>query len=48
MTEGALKVAVHRLRHRFGEFLRAEVASTVEHPDQVDEELRFLFSVIDS
>jgi len=31
-TEGAIKVAVHRLRHRYREILRAEIANTVTSP----------------
>lgn len=46
MTEGAVKVAVHRLRQRYGALLRAEVAQTVRTPVEVDEELRYLISVI--
>jgi RNA polymerase sigma-70 factor (ECF subfamily) len=46
MTEGAVKVAVHRLRQRYGELLRAEVAHTVTTHVEVDEELRYLVSVI--
>jgi RNA polymerase sigma factor (sigma-70 family) len=46
MTEGAVKVAVHRLRQRFGELLRAEIAQTVATPVEVEEELRYLVSVI--
>lgn len=46
MTEGAVRTAVHRLRHRFGELLRAEVIQTVTTPVEVDEELRYLVSVI--
>ena len=46
MTEGAVKVAVHRLRQRYGELLRAEVAQTVPSPAEVNEELRYLVSVI--
>jgi len=46
MTEGAVKVAVHRLRQRYGELLRAEVARTVATPAEIDEELRYLVSVI--
>ena len=46
MTEGAVKVAVHRLRQRYGELLRAEVAQTVTTPVEVEEELRYLVSVI--
>jgi RNA polymerase sigma-70 factor (ECF subfamily) len=46
MTEGAVKVSVHRLRQRYGQLLRAEVAQTVSTPDEVNEELRYLVSVI--
>jgi RNA polymerase sigma-70 factor (ECF subfamily) len=44
MTEGAVRVAVHRLRRRFGELLRAEIAQTVADEDEIDDEIRFLFS----
>lgn len=47
MTEAAVKVAVHRLRRRFGAVLREEVAQTVESPDRVDDELRHLFSSLE-
>ena len=46
MTEGAVKVAVHRLRQRYGEVLRREIAQTVATPAEVDEELRYLVSII--
>jgi RNA polymerase sigma-70 factor (ECF subfamily) len=46
MTEAAVKVAVHRLRRRYGKLLRVEVARTVSDADQVDEEIRFLFSAL--
>jgi RNA polymerase sigma factor (sigma-70 family) len=46
MTEGAVKVAVHRLRQRYGELLRAELAQTVATPGEINEELRYLVSVI--
>jgi len=46
MTEGAVKVSVHRLRQRYGELLRAEVAQTVSTPEEVNEELRYLVSVV--
>ena len=46
MSEGALKVAVHRLRQRYGELLRAEIAQTVAAPDEVDGELQYLFAVL--
>lgn len=41
-TEGALRVAVHRLRRRLGTLLREEVAQTVARPEDVDIELRSL------
>ena len=46
MTEGALKVAVHRLRRRYRDMLRQEVAATLSLDGDVDEELRHLFSVL--
>jgi RNA polymerase sigma-70 factor (ECF subfamily) len=46
MTEGALQVAVHRLRQRYRELLRLEVAQTVSSPAELDEELRHLIAVI--
>jgi RNA polymerase sigma-70 factor (ECF subfamily) len=46
MTEGAVKVAVHRLRSRYGELLRSEITRTVANPEDVDEELRYLIEVI--
>lgn len=45
LTEGAVKVAVHRLRQRFRELLRAEVAHTVARPEDIDGELRHLIEV---
>src|SRR6266705_2606980 len=45
LPEGTVKVAVYRLRQRFRELLRAEVAHTVARPDDVDDELRYLISV---
>jgi RNA polymerase sigma-70 factor (ECF subfamily) len=46
MSEGAVRVAVHRLRQRYGELLRCEVAHTVNSEEEVDEELRYLFQVL--
>jgi RNA polymerase sigma-70 factor (ECF subfamily) len=46
MKEGAVKVAVHRLRARAREILRQEVAETVDSPDEVDDELRQLFAAL--
>ena len=42
MSEGAVKVAVHRLRRRFRELAREEVAETVASPAEIDDELRYL------
>jgi hypothetical protein len=46
MNEGALKVAIHRLRKRFREVVRAELAQTVCTQQEVDEELRYLVEVL--
>ena len=45
-TEGAIKVAVHRLRERYRKVLREEIAATVLSPDQVDEEIRHLMDAL--
>jgi RNA polymerase sigma factor (sigma-70 family) len=45
-TEGAVKMAVHRLRQRYREILRAEIAETVSGPEEVDEELRHLHAAL--
>jgi RNA polymerase sigma factor (sigma-70 family) len=45
-TEGALKMAVTRLRRRYGELLRAEIANTVNSTEEVEEELRALFAAV--
>jgi RNA polymerase sigma-70 factor (ECF subfamily) len=42
MSEAATRVAVHRLRRRYRELLREEVAQTLTHPDQIEEEMRAL------
>jgi RNA polymerase sigma-70 factor (ECF subfamily) len=46
LTEGAVKVAVHRLRKRYRQLLREEIAQTTASPEEVDEELRHLFAVL--
>jgi len=45
-SEGAVKVAVHRLRQRYREVLRAEIANTVAGPDEVEDEIRNLFAAL--
>jgi len=46
LEEGAVAVRVHRLRRRFGQLVRAEVAQTVATPGEVAEELRHLLAVL--
>ena len=46
MSQGAVKVAVHRLRARYREVLRAEIANTVSSPTDVEEEIRQLFAAL--
>lgn len=46
ITEGAVKVAVHRLRKRYRELLRDEIAQTVTTEEQINEEIRDLFAVL--
>ncbi|NLY00922.1 MAG: sigma-70 family RNA polymerase sigma factor [Rhodopirellula sp.] len=46
MTEGAVKVAAHRLRRRYRELLREEIAQTVASPDEIEEEVRYRFTCL--
>ncbi len=46
LTEGAAKVAIHRLRKRFRELVRTEITQTVEDATQVQDELRYLLEVL--
>lgn len=46
MSEGALKVALHRLRRRFGELVRDQIERTVSDPGEVDDEIRHLFGAL--
>ncbi|QDU69311.1 RNA polymerase sigma factor [Engelhardtia mirabilis] len=45
-TEGAVKVAAHRLRQRFAALLRREVGETLVDPDEVEDEVRGLFEAL--
>jgi RNA polymerase sigma-70 factor (ECF subfamily) len=47
MTEGAVKVAVHRLRRRFGEVVRAQILPTVDSPEEISDEIRQLFAALE-
>ncbi len=46
LTEGTLKVAIHRLRRRFRELVKTEIAQTLSDPSAVREELRYLVEVL--
>lgn len=46
LNENAVKQEVHRMKKRYVELLRDEVGQTVAHPDEVDEELRYLVDVV--
>ena len=46
MSEGAVKVAVHRLRKRYRELLRAEIAETVASEDGIEQEIQDLFAAL--
>jgi len=45
-SEGALKVAIHRLRKRYRELFRQEISDTVADPTEVESELRFLAAAL--
>ena len=46
LSEGAVKVTIHRLRQRYGELLRAEVARTVGDETDIADELRHLIEIV--
>jgi RNA polymerase sigma-70 factor (ECF subfamily) len=46
ISEGAVKVAIHRLRKRFRQCVREEIAQTVNSPDEVAGELNYLIEVL--
>ena len=48
MEEGAVRVAVHRLRKRYGTLLRETVAGTLTNEEDIDSELRYLIQVVGS
>ncbi|MEO5712800.1 MAG: sigma-70 family RNA polymerase sigma factor [Luteolibacter sp.] len=48
ISETAVKVAIHRLRVRFRELIRAEVAATVNDPQEAADELRHLIEIVAS
>ena len=46
MSEGAVKVAVHRLRRKFRDIVRDEISQTVATPDEIEDELRHLWAAV--
>ncbi len=46
MNEGAVRTAIHRLRARYRELIRAEIAETVASPAEVDAEMQHLFATL--
>jgi RNA polymerase sigma-70 factor (ECF subfamily) len=46
VSAGAVRTAVYRMRRRYRNLLREEIAETVATPEEIDEEIRFLFSVM--
>jgi RNA polymerase sigma factor (sigma-70 family) len=46
MSEGAVRVAVHRLRSRYRDLLREEISHTVANPTEVEDEIRHLFQAL--
>ncbi|HSA30152.1 MAG TPA: sigma-70 family RNA polymerase sigma factor, partial [Phycisphaerae bacterium] len=47
LTEIAIKAAVRRLRRRYRETLRSEIAQTVMTPEEVEDEVRWLFATFE-
>jgi len=45
-TEAALKMAISRMRRRYGELLRAEISQTVTTPEEANDEIRALFAAL--
>ena len=46
LSESAVKSAIFRMRRRYGQYIREEIMQTVADPEQVEEEIRHLISVI--
>jgi RNA polymerase sigma-70 factor (ECF subfamily) len=46
ISEEAVRVSIHRMRRRFGKLLRDQIALTVAEPEQVDNEIRYLFTAL--
>ena len=46
MSEGAVRTAIYRMRQRYGELFRAEIAQTVASPNEMEEEVRHFLAVL--
>jgi RNA polymerase sigma-70 factor (ECF subfamily) len=46
VSESAVKSGIYRLRQRYGELVREEIAETVDSPAEVDDEIRYLLTVL--
>ena len=46
ISEGSARSAVSRLRQRFRELMRKEIANTVSRPEEIDDEIRYLFEAL--
>jgi len=46
MTASAIGVAIHRLRQRYAQLLREEIAATVNDPSEIDDEIRYLIAAL--
>ena len=46
LSPGAIKVSIHRLRKAFADAIRAEIAQTVDTPEEISQELNYLIEVI--
>lgn len=46
VSESAVKSGIYRLRQRYGELVREEIAETVVSPEEVDDEIRYLLTIL--
>jgi hypothetical protein len=47
MSDASMRTAVHRLRQRYAEVLREEIAATVADAGEVEAEIRFLLAALE-
>ena len=48
LSVGAVTTSVYRMRKRYGELLREQIAHTVSSPGEIDDEIAFLFSAVET